>query len=756
MFESPYRILIADDDEASQDLITRLLEYEFRDLGIQVDVETVASIADAKTSLREAVHTDRVFDVLILDWRFSDRSNGATLLRWLKEDALDVDTEVILLTGHLEEIEHLQDKILELGAFFYADKASVLAGDVSRATSGVGALSPKGFIFLIKNCIERLRVRREQRKVIDLVGEMHKQLTNALVLEEQLRIVVRFPKQINNRIHAASIWMPAQETDHGISLQRVALWETGQSSMEGPNADNTVAPGRVQGIVGHVFRTGKEYIRNNQLEADPLYVETYPHTKSELCLPLTVESKVIGVLDLKSPDENSFDRYQVQAMHALTEVASPSIRNARIVQNMLGIAARIAEDAGHKDPLGRVDAFESVPLDELAPLFKVLLDDALVLTNADYGAVYRADRRSRVLHLAAERGAGGLTIQRIREIAWDVDQPPSICRLVVRDGTTRRFTGPTDALRSQYRSFLKQERQIKSFLCVPIKFGDTVFGVIDLEDRAANKFSYLDQAVIESFANMVASALGNAALVVLLTERRELIESRARLLGRADLFTMVAHDFKSPINSLAYNLAHCRQLLEKKDYDRLREQLQVSKQRLDYASRFIDETLELAKVEVDSVKSYARIDLRAVLEEVRADIIKDFPEYEVVIQSGSFSGDAAATGNPTRVQLVFKELVRNAAEAVNGHGRIQITCWREAKEVCLSFHDDGPGVPVDDRDSIFHLGYSTKGSTGQGLARARRILELQLGSLALDKDNDRGARFIIRLPTVAIPGNSDG
>jgi signal transduction histidine kinase len=759
MFEPPYRVLIADDQEDARELIKRLLEEEFAQLKLDVKLDDVSTVLDAKRKLKEDAGGDRPFDVLILDWRFSTKSNGGTLLEWLKKDGLGIDTEVIVLTGHLGEIPDLPESILELGAFFYADKASVLTEDLSAIAGDVGAISSKGFVFLIKNCIERLRIRREQRKVIDLVGEMHKSLTNALVLDEQLRIVVQFPKQINKKIHKASIRMPTLEADRGIALERVARDECEECQKEALRAEPSKVDLSPQGIVGHVFSTGELYVRNKQLKKDPLYRETCPHSKSELCLPLMVEGRVIGVLNLESPFENSFDRYEIKVMQAVAEVASPSLRNARVVKTLLSmtelIVRKVAEEGGDENPKERVEAFDSIRLEQVAPLFQLVLEDALELTSAQYGIVYMADWKHRVLRLAAEQGMGKPQKQIGSEISLDTDQHRTISRIVARDGVAKRPTGPEDPLWDQYAQF-EEEGKIKSFLCVPIKFGEKVFGVIDLEDQAPDKFSYLDQVVVTSFANMAASALGNAALMVALKERRELVESRERLLGRADVFNLVAHDVKSPLNSLAYALHHCLQLLDKKDLDGLRDQLNECKEQLERASKFIDVTLNVAKEDADNVQSYTTIDLRRVIEDVKSEISTEFPLYTVSIDLKAFGWDVEAKANPIRVRLIIKELVKNAAQIARGRGCITIAYWREQGDACLSFHDDGPGVPIKDQDTIFELGYSTRGSSGQGLALARRIIELQLGSLTLDKDNKQGARFILRLPSFTLTGSSHG
>ena len=82
------------------------------------------------------------------------------------------------------------------------------------------------------------------------------------------------------------------------------------------------------GIADRVYRFAMPYLRNENIGDDPSYVMTCPHTRSELGVPLMDGSRVIGVLNLESDQENAFTRYDVEAMRAVAEVAAPSIRNA--------------------------------------------------------------------------------------------------------------------------------------------------------------------------------------------------------------------------------------------------------------------------------------------------------------------------------------------------------------------------------------------------------------------------------------------
>ena len=61
--------------------------------------------------------------------------------------------------------------------------------------------------------------------------------------------------------------------------------------------------------------------------------------------------------------------------------------------------------------------------------------------------------------------------------------------------------------------------------------------------------------------------------------------------------------------------------------------------------------------------------------------------------------------------------------------------------------DDGPGVPVAEREKLFMPYYSTKGrGSGLGLAIVRRIVAEHGGSIEVGDNTPRGSRFVIELP----------
>ena len=105
-----------------------------------------------------------------------------------------------------------------------------------------------------------------------------------------------------------------------------------------------------------------------------------------------------------------------------------------------------------------------------------------------------------------------------------------------------------------------------------------------------------------------------------------------------------------------------------------------------------------------------------------------------------------------QLQEVLVNLIRNAADAMQGHGDIFIEAHRNlGGEMRLIVEDTGPGVPEDRIEEIFRPFVTTRPQgTGLGLAISRRTLDAHGGSLICERGSRGGARFIATLPPESI------
>ena len=113
---------------------------------------------------------------------------------------------------------------------------------------------------------------------------------------------------------------------------------------------------------------------------------------------------------------------------------------------------------------------------------------------------------------------------------------------------------------------------------------------------------------------------------------------------------------------------------------------------------------------------------------------------------------ALTSGRPGDLERAIGNLIDNAVRHATSAVRVDVQ--GDGDTVSVVVEDDGRGIPVADRERIFErfarvdaARSADGGGTGLGLSIARDIVERHGGSIAVDPAYERGARFVITLPS---------
>jgi CheY-like chemotaxis protein/anti-sigma regulatory factor (Ser/Thr protein kinase) len=119
-------------------------------------------------------------------------------------------------------------------------------------------------------------------------------------------------------------------------------------------------------------------------------------------------------------------------------------------------------------------------------------------------------------------------------------------------------------------------------------------------------------------------------------------------------------------------------------------------------------------------------------------------------------------GDPTRLQQVIWNLLRNAIKFTPSGGRVIIrTKDSEGSQLCIEISDTGIGLPTEKIETIFHAfeqawpeNEHQFGGLGLGLAIAKAIVDLHGGEIHAESEGPgKGATFVVHLPSAAESGS---
>ncbi len=97
----------------------------------------------------------------------------------------------------------------------------------------------------------------------------------------------------------------------------------------------------------------------------------------------------------------------------------------------------------------------------------------------------------------------------------------------------------------------------------------------------------------------------------------------------------------------------------------------------------------------------------------KVEIVRHLPEHEIIVKM-----------NASLFEWVIENLCKNAVDAMEGKGKIELTLNDEANRVVIEVRDNGKGIRKKDIKNVFTPGFTTKKrGWGLGLSLAKRIVE---------------------------------
>ncbi len=172
-----------------------------------------------------------------------------------------------------------------------------------------------------------------QAETLLLLNEVGRETSSILDVEELLR---RAAEQTKRVIDYQILSIMLYDEEQKVFRHRVDV-------THGHRVQGKMRVAVSEGIVG-AAATLREPVLVADVTAEPRYVMVNPETRSELAIPMIHKGKVIGVLDLESPQLNYFTEDHVQTLSILAANFAVSLENARLYEQVARDEARLERD----------------------------------------------------------------------------------------------------------------------------------------------------------------------------------------------------------------------------------------------------------------------------------------------------------------------------------------------------------------------------------------------------------------------------
>jgi sigma-B regulation protein RsbU (phosphoserine phosphatase) len=174
---------------------------------------------------------------------------------------------------------------------------------------------------------------RAQADTLLLLNEVSRETSSILDVEELLR---RAAEQTKRVIDYQILSIMLYDEDQKVFRHRLDV-------KHGHRVQGKLRATVSEGIVG-AAATLREPVLVPDVTKDPRYLMVNPETRSELSIPMIHKGKVIGVLDLESPQLNYFTEDHVQTLSILAANLAVSVENARLYEQVARDEARLERD----------------------------------------------------------------------------------------------------------------------------------------------------------------------------------------------------------------------------------------------------------------------------------------------------------------------------------------------------------------------------------------------------------------------------
>lgn len=342
-------------------------------------------------------------------------------------------------------------------------------------------------------------------------------------------------------------------------------------------------------------------------------------------------------------------------------------------------------------------------------------------------------------------------------------------RIVFRQELSELIKGVQPHWSKELADSIQRELGFKKFVIMPLVAERRVIGAL----IGISRTEFVDETrigVLENFSNQAALAIESAQLFEELKTKNIELERANKI--KSEFLAIMSHELRTPLTAII----GFSELLREEAMGSLNEEQKESLKEVinngEHLLHLINSILDLAKVEAGKMELNPEgVSLEDLIQDVKNSISPLVKKKRQHFEVDCPSPLPALYADGRKIRQILLNLLSNAIKFTPEEGRIDLTVkhWKELPAGPLpngvvlppcpegyfeiSVADTGIGVDAKDIDSIFNVFEQVDSSftrqyqgTGLGLALTRQFVEMHNGTIWVESELNKGARFSLILP----------
>jgi len=219
------------------------------------------------------------------------------------------------------------------------------------------------------------------------------------------------------------------------------------------------------------------------------------------------------------------------------------------------------------------------------------------------------------------------------------------------------------------------------------------------------------------------------------------------------LFSIIAHDLRSPVGSISQMIAYIADNLDSIDQETLSDIISTLKGTSQETYNLLENLLDWGKSQREIAYKPQKIIIKSAIDNTIA-LLQGMSTSKGINILNIIDDDLTAFADPYMLSTVLRNLLSNAIKFTPNNGKISIEGKCNGSEITLMFKDNGTGIAKEAIEKLFDssttfttAGTNNEKGSGLGLKLVKRLITKNNGTISVESEPGKGTTFILTLPS---------